>query len=914
MKYFVLFIMIFFLAAGNSLAGNTGKIFGTVIDKKTGEPLPGVNVSLSGTSLGAASDLTGEFIIINIPPGTYTVECSFIGYNTMHYEAVKIKTDETTILSVEMQETTMDLEEDIVVVAERPLVQKDLTSSKKVTTAEEIQVLPVETYTGIMLTQAGITQGADGAIHIRGGRSNETAYLVDGISVSNPYSTNGIATSVANNAIQEMTVVSGAFNAEYGNAMSGVVNFTIKDGTRDFKTYISSYTGDYFSRHKNIFTNIDNVNVFANKNLEGTFSGPLFFVPGDNHTFFLSARYVDDEGYYYGIREHLPGDSANFETKVTYITYKDDDDKLITVPVYSNDWYIERSGDNAVVPMNPRKDLNLMGKFKLELASNLTLRFQSLYENSDYKTYNHAYKYDPEGTYNYRDWGTSNTLFLTHTLSPSTYYEVRGGINYRNYRQYVYADPNDPRYAPTNKIKGSPGGLTFLFGGTQMGHVYEDSYTYQGKIDLTSQINNRNLVKGGIEARLYELERENYTVQYDRDFYRTPIVPTLSSDLHDYYHEYPRQISAYLQDKIEYTDFIINAGLRYDYFFSDARYAVNELQPDGETAKSEPKHMLAPRLGVSFPISANGIIHFSYGHFYQMPSLSALYVNPDFKLPATVSEVKSFGNANLDPQLTITYELGVQQQIGDRLAFDITGFYKDIRDLLAWQNIEFRSLEGDIRTYQVYRNQDYANVRGITVSFTKRMAPGDPIAAKVDYTYQAAEGNDNATDAFFYNSLSGQETIKRILPLDWDQSHNLYVSLTVQPLSGFNLGLIGRLSTGYPYTPDVALSLYDARVNSDRKPTQKTVDMRASYRFPLAGTFTEFFIKVYNLFDSLNERYVFDDTGRATYTFANRVTDETPAFISHYGEPGVHTYDEYNIRPDYYSAPREIQIGFSVEY
>jgi hypothetical protein len=292
MRYFFLFILIFFLAAGNSIAGNTGKIFGTVIDKKTGEPLPGVNVFLPGTSLGAASDITGEFIIINIPPGTYTVECSFIGYNTMHYESVKIKTDETTILAVEMQETTMELEEDIVVVAERPLVQKDLTSSKKVTTAEEIQVLPVETYTGIMLTQAGITLGADGAIHIRGGRSNETAYLVDGISVSNPYSTNGIATAVANNAIQEMTVVSGAFNAEYGNAMSGVVNFTIKDGSKDFKTYVSAYTGDYFSSHDNIYSNIDNINMFANKNLEGTLSGPIFFLPGDNHTFFLSAPYA----------------------------------------------------------------------------------------------------------------------------------------------------------------------------------------------------------------------------------------------------------------------------------------------------------------------------------------------------------------------------------------------------------------------------------------------------------------------------------------------------------------------------------------------------------------------------------------------------------------------------------------------
>ncbi len=159
----------------------------------------------------------------------------------------------------------MELDEEIVVIADRPLVQKDLTSSKKVTTAEEILILPVETYVGIMLTQAGITQGADGAIHIRGGRSNEAAYLVDGISVSNPYNTNGAPTNVATNAIQEMTVVSGAFNAEYGNAMSGVVNFTTKDGSKEFNTFLSAYTGDYLSNRNDIFNNVHNFDILAEK-------------------------------------------------------------------------------------------------------------------------------------------------------------------------------------------------------------------------------------------------------------------------------------------------------------------------------------------------------------------------------------------------------------------------------------------------------------------------------------------------------------------------------------------------------------------------------------------------------------------------------------------------------------------------
>ena len=139
------------------------------------------------------------------------------------------------------------------------------------------------------------------------------------------------------------------------------------------------------------------------------------------------------------------------------------------------------------------------------------------------------------------------------------------------------------------------------------------------------------MFKAGLEARIYELERENFTIQYDRDVYREPTVPSPDSDLYDKYKKYPQMVSLYAQDKIEFTDVIINAGLRYDYFFSDGEYAVDELQPDGEIADAEPKHMLSPRLGISFPISAEGIIHFSYGHFYQMPSLRNIYTNPDFK-------------------------------------------------------------------------------------------------------------------------------------------------------------------------------------------------------------------------------------------------------------------------------------------
>lgn len=326
---FLLILIMFTLLLG----GNTGKIGGIVLDKNRGNPLAGVNVIIKNAPLGAASDLNGEYYILNIPPGIYQLECAYVGYQTYIIDNVQVQSDQTTILNFELAEQTMELDEAIIVTAERPLIQKDLTSSKRVTTTEEIKALPVESYAGIMLTQAGINQGADGAIHIRGGRSTEIAYLVNGVSVANPFSTNGIANSVATNAIQEMTVVSGAFNAEYGNAMSGIVNFTTKDGSPDFKTFISFYTGDYFSSHDDIFVNIDDINVLANHNYEGTFSGPLSFLGlnGQANTFFFSARYDKSEGYLYGIREHLPTDSANFELKEYTTTIKDEDQIITTI-------------------------------------------------------------------------------------------------------------------------------------------------------------------------------------------------------------------------------------------------------------------------------------------------------------------------------------------------------------------------------------------------------------------------------------------------------------------------------------------------------------------------------------------------------------------------------------------------------
>ncbi len=865
-----------------------GKIAGRVVDKQTGEPLPGVNIVIEGSTLGAATDLDGNYVILNVPSGKYTLRASFVGYGRVRIENVRVTVDQTTREDFQMSTEALEGEE-VVIVAERPLVQKDLTASQQVTTAEEIKALPVETFIGVLTTQAGVNTGADGTLHIRGGRSNEIGYYIDGVPVANPFFTNGLANNVSNQALEELKVISGAFNAEYGNAMSGIVNLQIKEGGADYKGSFSAYTGDYISNGKEIFFNIDDLDPFANYVFDATFNGPVPLT-GNKLTFNVSGRYDDDEGFRYGIREHLPSDSANFE----------DDDN----------WYIERGGDGALVPMNPSKDLNLLGKLTYRLAPRIKLSSQILYDRGRYKSYVHDYRFNPDGIYNYREDNYNYSFKLNHAFTKS-FYEASFFYATTDFKQFVYEDPADPRYVPTTRIEGSPTTATFAFGGTQMGHFYRDSDSHGGKLDFTSQINARHEIKAGVNVRRDHLRERNITILYDNDFYRQPtVVPANETPSHTFYDKTATFFSAYLQDKIEYQNMIINAGVRYDYFDPNSDYIANILDPEGARAQADPKQRVSPRLGVAFPITDRGVLHFSYGHFYQMPELRRIYGSNVFGARG----FSDFGYANLKPEKTVNYEFGLQQQLGEALALEMSLFSKDIRDLLALQTISYQSLQFGPRSYNIYLNKDYGAVRGFTLSLSKRHDPSTKLSAWIDYTFQKAEGNDVRSGSFFFNALSGFEEEKEIVPLAWDQRHVLNTTVTLSEPGNWGVSFIGKISSGWPHTPNIPFANYVPSANSGNKPWQKNVDMRVFKNLRVSNIDFVFFAKVFNVFDARNERFVFDDTGRAGYTFVNRSLEETQAFIRHYGEPGVHTWSEYQVRPNYYGPPRSAQVGFALEF
>ncbi len=952
-----------FLCSLTLMGSTTGKINGRVVDSQTGEPLMGVNVYLENTYLGASTDINGEFYIINIPAGRYNLVAGMIGYTSYKIKDVEIMVDLTTQQQIHLSSSVLDLGEVIEVFATRPVVQMDVTSGQSVITSKQLEALPVETIGDVLSTKAGITKGAGGEIHIRGGRSSEVGYLVDGISVSDP-SFGGMPVGVENSVIQELKVVSGTFNAEYGQAMSGIVNIVTKDGGDKLSGNISAYAGDYVSKHNDIWMNVDDVNPGHITNLELNVSGPVPLLK-KNLKFFTSYRKYYNEGYYYGMREHNTNDVmfVQPQTTITLLQspYADQlnffenfndinnnnqfdggepyfdinangqfdfgtdpfndlnnngviDGEYFTDYDWNGEWNNGFSGDSAYVPMNTYDKQSFQTKLTWSVTPKIKLRYNILTSTIDDKTFSeyHRYKYNPDGQPTRHRRNLTQILDLSHSLSEKMYYTVKLSQVYSTDETYIFDDWQNSGYFP-NIIQTSMS-YEFYSGGVYSGYTSRTNLSNAFDFDLTYQINKVHQFRAGVEAKRHTMKYKTYTVYVNEvNSWEPTIYSSETSTSYDKYTRKPEEFSAYLQDKIELEDMIINIGLRYDYFNSnyflpadmrdtllviENRVSLNDLV----LVAAEQKSQISPRLGISYPITNMGTIHFSYGHFFQIPPFAYLYSNPEFEITSGAFN-SSLGNSNLNAQKTVKYEIGFSQGLTQSLRLEITSYYNDIKNLLSSAIFELYSA-GD--KYTMYTNQDYGYVKGVSLSLEQQKIGF--IGASLDYTFQVARGNASDPLAVFYDNQTQPpiESEKKVVPLNWDQTHSLNLNVTMGP-EDWNVSFIGRLYSGLPYTPQFQGYRLD-KENSQRKPSQMTWDMYANKTFTINKMHLMAFIKIYNLFDKLNERYVFDDTGRATYSL-------TPTYMPNQGDLyGRHDLSDYLNYSWYYQSPREIRIGLSVGF
>ncbi len=871
------------------LAGTTGKIAGRVVDAKTKEPMMGVNVLIVGTSMGGATDVDGSYFILNVPPGTYVVKASAVGYGAMVVENVRVSADQTTKVNFELSESAVQVNA-VVVTASRPLVQKDLTSTQSNISGANMSMLPVEDVQSVINLQAGVVDG-----HFRGGRLGEVKYLIDGVSVNDVYS--GDPTMEAStNSVQELQVITGTFNAEYGQAMSGVVNEITKIPGDHYSGGFSAYSGDYVTSRTTLFQYMGGFNPARTYNVQGNLSGP---VPLTDQfaKFFASARYLSDDGYLYGKRIFNPWDSCNFSANDP------------------SQWYIGATGDGKDVPMNFSRQLTLQGKLDFKVGQGRGLVVEGLYQRHDYENYDHMFIYDPNGNYNNYEYSYLASIRYTHVFSKSAFLDLLASNYTSNYEQYTYADPLNPRYQNQNLFSEVSGNALYV-GGTQNWHFMHNTKTYTLKADLTDQVNDIHELKTGFEADLNTLDYQDFQVLVDAATGNKPQLPTLGTFDYNVYNNHPYQLAAYVQDKIELEYLIVNVGLRFDYFQPDGSVLNDPTNiavldtllppfPGQYFHRASAKYQWSPRLGISFPMGSYSAVHISYGHFFQVPPFQYLYDNPNFRIPLTGNYPdligNTIGNADLQPQETTMYEIGLQQALTDVIGLDVTAYYKDIRNLLGVKLF----VKNNFKKFAEYINTDYGDVTGITISFDKRFVDG--FGASVDYTFQVAKG-DASDPNEVYNLAQASPPIepnKQLVPLDWDRRHSLNFTLTAGVPGDFIASAVGQLDSGLPYTP----SFQNQRTgleNSANKPTFFNVDIYLTKYLRLVGMEFSIFAKIYNVFDTPNQLDVFTDTGSAGYTLAETQPQAPPR--------GINTIQEFFTRPDFYSAPRQILIGMSLDF
>ncbi len=844
-------------------AAQTGKISGTVRDGSTGEALPGVNVVIDGTTQGGVTDLDGFYNIINVRPGTYAVRASFVGYTAQLVEGVQVSTGLTATVDFNLGEQQVGLDE-LVVTAERPVVELDVSANVSNLTAEDIVDLPVAGVSEVLDLQAGIEPG----LSIRGGGVGEVAFIVDGMNMRTGRDNSPI-TNVSYTSVEAVQVQTGGFNAEYGNVRSGIVNVSTKEPSSN------RYSFDGLFRYR----------PAQAKAFDG--------LPEDPDGFYMRG-WSDPEIQNVGTSALDPYERRQFNTFIgldamatnaqsngfdvssadmlEYLEYAMRKDNSIEVGDYEADFTVGgplipglgnklgnlrflasyRGTQTAYMFPQVRSsfdDQNLTAKLVSNIApgmkvtvSGMSLKERGFNDNqgesglaSPWRGQLPAYPWSglpfnsilaeserghvhSNGAYNRTD--IDHTMIgaeFVHTINSNTFYTITGqylNSTYRtpfsNLRDGTFLDEDGNLVSKLATRDGAVVDQTLLNqllaegralcvggdsdvtgdGNTRAYCIGEEPFNYAGsggnilgtqittgghwnkardsssvgvftgRFDLTSQVNRVMQIKTGAEVIA-----SDYNMNYDHVNLEL-VGPTPEAAF--LWERNPIQGAAYVQSKLEFNGMIANLGVRLDYFdantewwdyspydaaFRTTQQGLDELVANGElgTRQPDPQLELSPRLGVSFPITANSKLYFNYGHFRQMLGAFDIFGVQE----RTSSGIDVIGNPDHPMPKTVAYELGYDQNLFDQFLVRVSGFYRDLRE--QPRGVTYTSL-GNVVSYSTRQPWNYEDIRGAEFTLTKNR--GRWVRGFVNYTFLTRkEGNFGFTN-FYENSFDQRNYLR----------------------------------------------------------------------------------------------------------------------------------------------------------
>jgi len=986
------------------LFGVTGRLKGRVTDLKSGEPLIGANILVVGTSFGAATDVNGEYVIQNLNPGVYELKVSFIGYQTITISNVRVNADLTTERNFQLPAEGVQVDE-IQVVAEKPLIIKSNTNANRITTSEDIEAIPVRGIDNLLALTAGVNL-QDETIFIRGGRQDEVGFYLEGANITDPV-VGGRKVTIIQDAVEEIQVQSGGYTAEYGGANAGIIYTQFKSGTQDYKASFDYVTDNIsFKPRRERYDGDERLGSrwYGYTEFTGSISGPIV---SNKFKFFGLVNYLYHADQtpqpYPGINLGRIGDATTGDTvDFTYpagALFKNSLDRITGTGTLSLDF-------NPII-------LRLVGTY----SDNLTYNPFS----SARVAGNIANLLNQDRIEEVKQQDGAFSLKGTHILTPEIYYEFSAGYSFNKLNAYdPYLKDNFLAYGDsaanaavgfvwnrrppqnTTPYTRQPQFQLYEFainapGDVVAGYQKYNRESFSFNAALTALVGKVHNIKVGGEMQLYTIR--NYSFGNEGVFALAGLLANpggqtrqeifINRGVNNYGYDLegnqydgddntitganaphkPIFAAAFIQDKIEYRDLIINIGVRYDYFDVDNKELINPERPEETFNKSngtlwgDPNGVptglvdvptfaaLSPRLGFSFPVTDRTVFHAQYGKFIQQTRLRDIYqgwyltssnIGGGFFIPAPVG-------FNVRPTRTTQYEVGFTQQVGEFASFDITGYYKDIQDQVVYdqQNVNNSQYGG----YFVLRNGDFATTKGVEISFNMRRVSRLQLNGSI--SFQDAQGTGsfpNSNRGIVGAPLDGVTRFKPqyISPLEYNNSFRGSLNLDFRfgsddgpsILHDFGISALLTFNSGHPYTTGVGGANLegDARdrqplepLNASTTPWNYQLDLRVDKTIGLFDKLgATIYLHVINLFDTRNVQNVFLRTGSAdddgvltTPGLGLERALANPQFAQLYRAINLDYYEqwqlattgpEYTTTPRFFGPPRQIRLGIRFEY
>ncbi len=800
-------IFVFILIYSSQIfGGTTGLLKGKVTDKSTGEPLIGANVLLVGTKYGAATDTEGKFVIYHIPAGMYQVKILMMGYQPYIVDNVRIIMDVKTELAIEMTETAVDLGKEIVVTAERPLIQKDITGTMHAVSAQKIIDLPVDSYLDVISLQPGVTSD----LHIRGGRTTEVLYLVDGLPIQENIR-GGAASQLPQQSIAEMTIQTGGFNAEYGNAMSGVINIVTKEGGTKrefFLRAVDDRIGYEKSNHKS--------------ELELMTSGPI---KGDRIGYFLSSNLrISDTRWWQDLQKYFKP------------------------------------------PM--QRNVNVMGKINFRFGDNVKLTTQAILSDNFQREYEYRWRYNLNGLPPIASRSLRLSASFTHTLSAKTFYTMQFS------RYQIHKEMKKWQKEQVENMEPYQYELPwlyFVFSGNRLWWQDTKEINYLIKSDFTSQYHPIAQFKAGFEFQYFDLENDLVKYEPQKSFWGKPLMDAELLNFNSYYHYRPYRGSFYLQNKIDNDIVVMNLGLRYDFLNPRAQRPMVEWIPVSNEdykqkisgwAPATLKSQWSPRIGFSFPITKDDFIFINYGFFFQIPMFDYMFTGLNFNLKKGVKAL--YGNPDLKPEKTKAIEVSYKHTFGENWLLSFTYFNKDISGLVDTKTFLASDSKAEDDGYNQYVNLAGGSSDGFEIVLQKRYSHN--FSGKVSYSFMHARGLSGNTDQGMNYFIWGFSVPNEEFYLSWDQRHTLVTEISVGTPDKISVNLLWRWNSPRPYTYFPSRTGYVPDLNIQMKPNnarmrdQSYVDVKISKNWRIgSGVTVSTYLDIRNLLDKYNVLWIASD-------------------------------------------------------